>query len=62
MPNGSLQELDERIAVVRANIREVTERAAASSGAADESLNADRIAQLEAQLAELLKERDAAGG
>lgn len=62
MPGASLQELDERIAIVRADIRELTERAAAWSGAGDEALAADRIAQLESRLAQLLKEREAIGG
>jgi hypothetical protein len=53
-------DLDERIAVLRDNIRELTEQASALSGAADESLTADRIAEQESQLAELLKEREAA--
>ena len=56
---AKLIELDQRIAVVRENIRELTEQAAAYSGASDESRAADRIAEQEAQLAELLKERDA---
>lgn len=55
-------ELDKRIAVLRDNIRELVEQAAAFSGAADESLTADRIAQQEAQLAALLKEREALTG
>jgi hypothetical protein len=37
----------------------LTEQAAARSGAADENLAADRIAEQEAQLASLLKQRDA---
>ncbi len=56
---AKLIELDQRIAIVRENIRELTEQAAAYSGASDESLAADRIAEQEAQLAELLKERQA---
>jgi hypothetical protein len=56
---AKLIELDERIAVIRENIRELTEQAAAYSGASDESLAADRIAEQEAQLAELLKQRQA---
>ncbi len=56
---AKLIELDQRIAVVRENIRELTEQAAAYSGASDELRAADRIAEQEAQLAELLKERDA---
>ncbi|MGA2638977.1 hypothetical protein [Methylocella sp.] len=56
---AKLIELDERIAAIRENIRELTEQAAAYSGASDESLAADRIAEQEAQLAELLKQRQA---
>jgi uncharacterized small protein (DUF1192 family) len=56
----AVAELDDRIAILRDNIRELTESAAAQSGAADENLNSDRIAALEAQLAELVKQRDIA--
>ena len=58
MAHASLEELDERIAIVRDNIRELTEQAAALSGAEDESRAADRIADQERRLAELLKERE----
>jgi len=56
---ASLEDLDQRIAIVRDNIRELTEQAAALSGAQDETLAADRIAQQERSLADLLKEREA---
>jgi len=56
MVTASLVELDERIAIVRD--RELTEQAAALSGAEDETRVADRIADQEQQLAELLKERE----
>ncbi len=60
MPDAAtLIELDERIAAIRENISELTEQAAAFSGAADETLTADRIAEQEAMLAKLLKEREA---
>lgn len=55
----TLAELEERIAAVRENIRELTEQAAAYSGAEDESRTAERIADEEQLLARLLKERDA---
>lgn len=55
----ALAELDQRIAIVRDNLRELIEQAAAYSGAADEARNADRIADQEAKLAALLKEREA---
>ena len=55
---ASLEELDQRIAIIRDNIRELTEQAAALSGAEDETRVADRIADQERQLAELLKQRE----
>jgi hypothetical protein len=55
------RDLDARIRAIRENIRELVEQAAASSGAADESLIADRIAAYEAQLAAAVKEREALG-
>ena len=54
----SLTELDQRIAEVRDNIRELTEQAVAFSGAGDEARAADRIAEQELLLTELLKERE----
>jgi hypothetical protein len=58
MAHASLEELDERIAIVRDNIRELIEQAAALSGAEDETRAADRIAEQEQLLAELLEERE----
>jgi hypothetical protein len=58
MAHASLEELDQRIAIVRDNIRELTEQAAALSGAEDETRAADRIAEQERLLAELLEERE----
>jgi len=55
----SLPELEDRIAIVRDNIRQLIEQAAAFSGAADEERNADRIAQQTEELEKLTKERDA---
>jgi hypothetical protein len=55
----ALAELDQRIAVIRDNLRELVEQAAGYSGAADEARTADRIADQEAKLAALLKEREA---
>lgn len=61
MPNAArLAALDKEIAAVRENIRTLTEQAAAYSGAEDDSLTADRIAEQEALLAKLIDERDAA--
>ena len=60
MPDAArLAEIDAQIAIVRDNLTELTEQAAARSGAADEALAAERIAQQEAKLASLLKQRDA---
>ena len=64
MSNGSTlsrAELDDRIAIFRDNIRQLTEQAAASSGAGDEARNADRIAQQTEELEKLIKQRDALG-
>jgi hypothetical protein len=64
MSNGSTlsrTELDDRIAILRDNIRQLTEQAAASSGAGDEDRNADRIAQQTEELEKLIKQRDALG-
>ena len=62
MTNGStlsLTELDDRIAILRDNIRQLTEQAAASSGAADEERNANRIAEQNEALQKLIAQRDA---
>lgn len=53
----SSSELADRIAIVRDNIRQITEQATASSGAADEDRNADRLAAQNEELEELLKEQ-----
>jgi uncharacterized small protein (DUF1192 family) len=58
-PPFSLPELEDRIAVTRDNIRQLIEQAAAQSGAEDEDRNADRIAQQQAELDRLTKQRDA---
>jgi len=55
----SLSELEERIAIIRDNIRQLIEQAAALSGAGDEDRNADRIAQPNEELERLTKQRDA---
>ena len=54
----SLPELEDRIAIVRDNIRQLVEQAAAFSGAEDEARNADRIAQQTEELESLIKQRD----
>jgi uncharacterized small protein (DUF1192 family) len=55
----SLPELNDRIAVLRDNIRQLIEQAAASSGAQDEERTSRRIAQQQEELEKLVKERDA---
>ena len=52
-------EIDKRIAIVRNNLRELVEQATARSGASDEELLSQRIAEQEAKLAVLRKQRDA---
>jgi hypothetical protein len=62
MSNGnapSLADLERRIAIVRDNIRQLIEQAAANSGAADEARNADRLAQQNEELQRLINQRDA---
>jgi len=59
MPDAArLAEINAQIAVIRENLLELTEQAAARSGAADEDLAAARIAGQEARLASLIKQRD----
>jgi uncharacterized small protein (DUF1192 family) len=59
--NGTLSiaELDDRIAILRDNLRQLVEQAAALSGAQDEERTAERIAQQNAELDRLVRERDA---
>ena len=54
----SSSELADRIAIVRDNIRRITEQATALSGAADEERNADRLAEQNEELDALLKEQE----
>ena len=60
--NLSAAELDDRIAVLRANIRQLIEQAAAVSGGQNEERTADRIAQQTAELDRLVLEREALAG
>ena len=53
-----LTEIEDRIAAIRGNISELVEQAAAYSGAADEERAARRIAEQEAQLELLTRQRD----
>ncbi len=55
----SLEEIEARMAIVRDNIRQLIEQAAAYSGAEDEERNADRIARQNDELDKLTKQRDA---
>jgi hypothetical protein len=54
----TLVELDQRIADVRENLRELVEQAAAFSGAADDDRTSQRIADQQAELDRLTKERE----
>jgi hypothetical protein len=60
MPDAArITELNAEIALTRENLRDLTEQAAARSGAADDSLDSERIDTLDAKLKALIKERDA---
>jgi len=54
----NIAEIDERIAALRENLRELVEQAAAYSGASDEDLASRRIAEQEAELELLTRQRD----
>jgi hypothetical protein len=54
----SLAELDDRIAILEDNIRQLVEQAAALSGGLTEERNAERIAQQREELDKLIKARD----
>ena len=54
----SLEEIDDRIAIVRDNLRQLSEQAAAQSGAADEDRASQRIADQEAELTRLKQQRE----
>jgi len=61
MSNGStlsLPEIENRIAILRDNIRQLTEQAAGSSGAGDEARNADRLWAAQEELDRLIAQRD----
>jgi hypothetical protein len=57
-PNPTLTLIDERIAQIEDNLRDLVEEAAAYSGAGDEELSASRIAEQEQALEALKKQRD----
>ncbi|WP_137043572.1 hypothetical protein [Pseudolabrys sp. FHR47] len=54
----SRDELNDRIAILRDNIRQLTEQAAAFSGAADEERASNRIAEQQDELDRLIAMRD----
>jgi hypothetical protein len=54
----SVKELADRIAIVRSNIRQITEQAAVQSGAADEERNAERLVIQNDELDNLLEEQE----
>ena len=62
MSNGrslSLPELNDRIAILQDNIRQLVEQAAAASGEQNEERISDRINQQNEELERLTQERDA---
>jgi hypothetical protein len=54
----TIAEIEERIAASQENLRELVEQAAAFSGAADDDLTSRRIAEQQAELDLLIKQRD----
>ena len=54
---GSIEEVDARISIVRENLRQLVEQAAAFSGAGDDELIEQRIAEQEAELEALTTKR-----
>ena len=56
---AALADIERRIQLVEDNLRQLVEQAAAYSGAADEERNAERIAEQQAKLDALLKQREA---
>jgi hypothetical protein len=55
----SLRELEDRIAILRDNIRQLVEQAAGAAGGQNEERTADRIQQQTEELEKLIKDRDA---
>jgi hypothetical protein len=54
----AIADIDNRIAILRNNLRDLTAQATAYSGASTEELMSNRIAEQEAKLAALIKERE----
>jgi hypothetical protein len=59
LPSPDLMEIDQRIALIRNNLRDLSEQAASTSGSASEEALSDRITSQEAELQRLSAERDA---
>jgi hypothetical protein len=59
--NPAVAEINNQIAIVRDNLRQLVEQAASSSGAANEELMSKRITEQEAKLALLRKQREEVG-
>jgi hypothetical protein len=57
-PLPNIVEIEERIAILKENLRELVEQSTSYSGAADEDLVSRRIAEQEAELELLTKRRD----
>lgn len=56
--HATLQDLDDRIAIARANISELMERATATSGSGAEEAIANRLSEQQDILNALLKQRE----
>ena len=54
----SVPELNDLIAILRDNIRQLTEQATGSAGSGNEERIADRLAQQQGDLDALIRERD----
>jgi hypothetical protein len=55
----SLSEMNDRIAILRGNIRQLVEQAAGASGAENEERISERIERQNEELEKLIKARDA---
>jgi hypothetical protein len=54
----NLAEVEDRIAILEDNLRDLLEQAASYSGAGDEDRASDRIAEIEQQLESLKQQRE----
>jgi hypothetical protein len=57
-PLTNIADIEERIAIVKENLRELVEQSASYSGAADDELMSRRIADQEEELEALKKRKD----